>query len=75
LRINGAKWRFGQGIQVIFMKMIPSESRLDSSSASTYRSLWFGSRPRKDKPKELGGDGRPVVGVLGPEARIATSSA
>jgi hypothetical protein len=65
LRINGAKWRFGQGIQVIFMKMIPSESRLDSSSASTYRSLWFGSRPRKDKPKELGGDGRPVVGVFG----------
>lgn len=54
-----------QGLQVIFMKMAPAEGRLDHSSSSTYRSLWFGSIPRKDKPKELGGDGRPVVGVYG----------
>ena len=54
-----------QGIQVIFMKMLPGEARLDQSSSNTYRSLWFGSRPRKEKPKELGGDGRPVVGVYG----------
>jgi hypothetical protein len=54
-----------QGIQVIYMKMLPGEARLDPSSSNTYRSLWFGSRPRKEKPKELGGDGRPVVGVYG----------
>jgi len=54
-----------QGIQVIFMKMLPGEGRLDQSSSNSYRSLWFGSRPRKEKPKELGGDGRPVVGVYG----------
>ena len=54
-----------QGIQVIFMKMLPGEGRLDQSSSNSSRSLWFGSRPRKEKPKELGGDGRPVVGVYG----------
>jgi len=54
-----------QGLQVIFMKMVPAEGRLDHSSSSTYRSLWFGTIPHKDKPKELGGDGRPVVGVYG----------
>ena len=54
-----------QGLQVIFMKMVPAEGRLDHSSSSTYRSLWFGTLPHKDKPKELGGDGRPVVGVYG----------
>ena len=54
-----------QGIQVIFMKMNPSEGRLDHDSSNTYRSLWFGSIPRKEKPKLLGGDGRPVVGVYG----------
>jgi hypothetical protein len=54
-----------QGLQVIFMKMLPAEARLDHSSGNTYRSLWFGTIPHKDKPKELGGDGRPVVGVYG----------
>jgi hypothetical protein len=54
-----------QGIQVTFMKMDPGTLRLDTSPASTYRSLWFGTRPRGDKPKELGGDGRPVIGVFG----------
>ena len=54
-----------QGIQVIFMKMVPGAARLDHDPASTYRSLWYGAIPRKEKPKELGGDGRPVVGVYG----------
>jgi hypothetical protein len=53
-----------QGIQVIFMAMNPGAGRLEHDS-NTYRSLWFGSFPRKEKPKVLGGDGHPVVGVYG----------
>jgi len=54
-----------QGIQVVFMKMIPSAGRLDRDANSTYTSQWFGFPPHKDKPMELGDDGRPVIGVYG----------
>jgi len=54
-----------QGMQVIFMKMNPGERRLELDAGNSYRSLWFGSMPRRDKPKLLGGDGRLVVGVYG----------
>lgn len=53
-----------QGMQVIFMKINPATGKLDTSSATSYKSTWFGSRPR-GKAKELGGDGRLVVGIFG----------
>jgi hypothetical protein len=54
-----------RGLQVIFMKMIPGEGRLDRDSSSSYKSLWFGAIPHADKPKLLGGDGRAVIGIHG----------
>lgn len=53
-----------QGIQVIFMKINPATGKLDTSAATAYKSMWFGSRPR-GKARELGGDGRLVVGIFG----------
>jgi hypothetical protein len=53
-----------QGIQVIFMKIDLRTGRLDMAPANAYKSKWFGSRGR-GAGKQLGGDGRLVVGVYG----------
>lgn len=54
-----------QGIQVIFMKIIPATGKLDTTPNSIYKSPWFGSHPRGGKPMQLAGDGRLVIGVMG----------
>jgi len=52
------------GMQVIFMKIDPASGRFATDSASTYKSVWFGDKGR-EKPKQIGGDGRLVIGVYG----------
>ena len=53
-----------QGIQVIFAKIDMRTGRLDLSPANSYKSKLSGSRG-KGAPKQLGGDGRFVIGVYG----------
>ena len=53
-----------QGIQVIFAKIDMRTGRLDLSPANSYKSRLSGSRG-KGAPKQLGGDGRFVIGVYG----------
>lgn len=53
-----------QGIQVIFGKIDTRTGRLDVSPASSYKSKWTGTRDH-GAPKQLGGDGRLVIGVYG----------
>lgn len=53
-----------QGIQVIFAKIDMRTGRLDVSPANSYKSRISGSRG-KGAPKQLGGDGRFVIGVYG----------
>ncbi len=53
-----------QGIQVTFMKLNPATGKLDPATTTAYKSTWYGSRPR-GKTRELGGDGRLVVGIFG----------
>ena len=52
------------GMQILFMKIDPATGRLATDSASTYKSAWFGEKGR-DKPLQIGGDGRFVIGVYG----------
>jgi hypothetical protein len=52
------------GIQVIFMKIDSASGHFATDSASTYKSLWYGDRGR-EKPIQIGGDGKFVVGVYG----------
>ncbi len=52
------------GIQVIFAKIDTRTERLDMSPANSYKSKWTGSRD-KGAPKQLGGDGRLIIGVYG----------
>lgn len=52
------------GIQVVFMKIDMRTGRLDPSGVNSYKSKWYGTRPR-DAIATLAGDGRPVIGVWG----------
>ena len=52
------------GMQILFMKIDPATGRFASDSASTYKSAWFGEKGR-DKPLQIGGDGRFIIGVYG----------
>jgi hypothetical protein len=52
------------GMQILFMKIDPATGRFATDSASTYKSAWFGEKSR-DKPLQIGGDGRFVIGVYG----------
>lgn len=52
------------GMQILFMKIDPASGRFATDSASTYKSQWFGEKSR-DKPLQIGGDGRLVIGVYG----------
>jgi hypothetical protein len=51
-------------IQVIFMKIDPVTGRFDTSPVNTYKSKWYGTKV-SGTPKQLGGDGRFVIGVYG----------
>ena len=53
-----------RGMQVVFMKIDPATGRFATDSSSSYKSLWFGDKGR-DKPRQIGGDGRFVIGVYG----------
>ena len=53
-----------RGMQLIFMKIDSATGRFATDASSTYRSAWFGEKSR-EKPKQIGGDGRYVVGVYG----------
>jgi len=53
-----------RGMQVIFMKIDPVSGRLATDSGSIYKSVWIGDKGR-EKPKQIGGDGRLVIGVYG----------
>jgi hypothetical protein len=50
------------GMQIIFMKIDSATGKLDPQSK--YESKWFGTKGEGD-PKQLGGDGRLVIGVHG----------
>ena len=52
------------GLQVIFMKIDPATGKFATDAASTYKSQWYGTKG-KDKPKQVAGDGRLVIGVYG----------
>jgi hypothetical protein len=52
------------GVQVIFMKINPATGRFATDASNTYRSQWYGTKGR-EKVKQVGGDGRLVVGVYG----------
>lgn len=52
------------GIQAVFMKINAASGKLDTSPANSYKSTWFGSRPR-GKAKVLGGKGSAIIGVFG----------
>jgi hypothetical protein len=52
------------GLQVIFMKINPTTGRFATDASSTYKSQWYGTKGR-EKPKQVGGDGRLVIGVYG----------
>ena len=52
------------GMQILFMKIDPAAGRFVSDSANTYKSAWFGEKSR-DKPLQIGGDGRFIIGVYG----------
>lgn len=52
------------GMQIIFMKINAEAGRFDTDPSSTYKSTWYGDKGR-DKPVQIGGDGRFVVGVYG----------
>lgn len=53
-----------RGMQVIFMKIDPATGRFATDANATYKSTWFGDKGR-DKPQQIGGDGRFVIGVYG----------
>ena len=46
------------------MKIDPVTGRFATDAASTYKSTWYGDKGR-EKPKQIGGDGRFVIGVYG----------
>jgi hypothetical protein len=53
-----------RGMQVIFMKIDPAAGHFATDSSSTYKSTWFGDKGR-EKPKQIGGTGKFVIGVYG----------
>jgi hypothetical protein len=58
------KRRIG-GMQLTFMKIDARTGKFDPNPVNAYKSKWFGSRPSRVKAKELGGDGRFVIGIYG----------
>ncbi len=61
------------GFQIVFMKIDARTGRLDPAPANSYKSRWFGARPKGKDAKELAGDGRPVIGVYGKSGADADS--
>ena len=63
--VGGLLTTDGKGdYQIIFMKIDPLTGRFATDAASTYKSTWYGDKGR-EKPKQIGGDGRFVIGVYG----------
>lgn len=54
----------GKGLQVIFMKVDTATGRFDTTPTNSYKSKWIGTKSH-DTPKQIGGDGRLVIGVFG----------
>jgi hypothetical protein len=52
------------GLQIIFMKIDPATGKFLTDPSSTYKSSWVGTKGREE-PKQVGGDGRLVIGVYG----------
>ena len=53
------------GIQVIFGRLDQNAGKLDLTPQNSYESKWFGTKPRNEPTKKLGGDGSLPVGVFG----------
>ena len=53
-----------KALQVVFMKIDPATGRFDPAPAHAYKSTWIGTKTR-GTPKQLGGDGRFIIGVYG----------